>query len=85
MYATIASAIARLAQLVEHYIDIVEVTGSCPVSRTNVQLKYPPTGLWGGYFSCSKQTALLACVCARRSDGIHFYQNEYPRAGVAST
>ena len=30
-------ATVRLAQLVERYIDIVEVTGSSPVSDTKVQ------------------------------------------------
>lgn len=49
MYST---RCARLAQLVEHYIDIVEVTGSIPVPRTK---KTP----FRGVFLC----AVRRCQC----------------------
>ena len=41
-----AAQYARLAQLVEHLLDVQEVTGSSPVPRTKSPSGHPPMGIF---------------------------------------
>ena len=41
-----AAQYARLAQLVEHLLDVQEVTGSSPVPRTKSPSGHPPVGIF---------------------------------------